>query len=425
MKKKYKDVIIFSLFLVLAVLIINLSAEQIFAQSQELEIEYPEIGNLEPETVDFPITYYFKYVFNFFIWVIGFIALGILIYGGLKYLTSTGKPEKIKSSRDQIISGFLGIIILLSAYVILNIINPQLLFFKIPGIELIPPEPMSLAPPTSQAPVLYESVKQIAEQVKLIFAGLKNSSQEIKDLTDECDCDRTQPLCLCDGGSDSSNCNPIECYAEDNTQPCPDEPEIKKEQQDVIAFRFELLYYRNRAVAGKESLLLEIEQLTDEKTYYEEREQDEMDILNTTPEDKPGTRENQQRIIDELRNEIDKLAEEIWYKERLAEELQSLVDIIDEIDPPALEISKLPDKCLYDEDGNYGILNVCNAHCKGKCHDFLDGCEPNGCDGGNPCPTGDIESNFDDIESSSGDLEASCNQIIRIIEDLILFKTNI
>lgn len=425
MKKKYKDVIVFSLFFILVVLIINLNAEQIFAQSRELEIEYPEISNLKPETVDFPLTYYFKYVFNFFIWAIGFIALGVLVYGGLKYLTSTGKPEKLKTARDQIIGSFLGIIILLSAYLILGVINPQLLLFKIPGIELIPPEPMPPGHPIPQSPVLYKSVRQIAEQVKLIFAGLENSSQEIKDLTERCDCNRTQSLCLCDGGSDSSSCSPIKCYAEDNTQPCPDEPEIKKEQQDVIAFRLEIIYYRNRATVEKESLLLEIEQLTDEKTYYEGREQDEIDILNTIPGDKPKARENQQRIINDLRDEIDKLAEEIGHKEHLAEELQNLVDIINGIDLPALEISELPDKCLYDEDGNYGVSNVCNAHCKGKCHDFLSGCEPDGCDGGNPCPTNDIENKLDDIGSSSGNLKATCNEIIRIIEDLILFKTTL
>ncbi len=425
MKKKYKNVIIFFLFFVLAVLVINLNAEQIFAQSRELEIEYEEIGGLKPETVDFPITSYVKYIFNYMIIGIGVTALWYLLEGGVRFLTSAGKQEKLKAARDQILAAFLGIIILLSAYIILNTINPQLLFFKMPGIELIPPEPMPPGHPIPQAPVLHESVRQIAEQVKLIFAGLKDSSQEIKDLTEKCDCNRTQPLCLCDGGSDSSSCNPIKCYAEDNTQPCPDEPEIKKEQQDVIAFRLEILYYKNRAVVEKESLLFEIEQLTDEKTYYEEREQDEIDILNTIPEDKPKARENQQRIIDELRNEIDKLAEEIGYKERLAEELQNLVDIINEIDLPALEISELPDKCLYDEDGNYGILNKCNARCKGKCHDLLSGCEPDGCDGGNPCPTGDIKSKLDDIESSSGNLEATYNEIIRIIEDLILFKTTL
>ena len=63
-------------------------------------------------------------------------------------------------------------------------------------------------------------------------------------------------------------------------------------------------------------MLLETGQLTDEKTYYEEREQDEIDILNTISGDKPKARENQQRIIEELRNEIDKLAEKIEHKEK-------------------------------------------------------------------------------------------------------------
>lgn len=431
MRKKLRIIIVFSFFLclffILVVSIIN--TKEALAQARELEIEYEEIEGLKPETVDFPITSYVKYIFNYMIIGIGLTALWYLLEGGVRFLTSMGKPERLKAARDQILAAFLGIIILLSAYLILSIINPQLLIFQIPGVKLVPPEPTSLPPSVPQAPALYGSVRQIAEQVKLILAGIEDSAQEIKDLTDECDCETTQALCLCDGGSDSSNCNPIKCYAEDNAQPCPDEPEIKKEQQDVIVFGLELLYYRNRAASEKESLLLEITQLTGEKNYFQARENDEREILNTIPTDKPRARENQQRIIDALSAERQNLETEIQLKEDLAIELQRLVDKINEISPPISEIGKLPDKCLYDEKrddgegGEYGVNNVCQAHCKGKCHDFKNGCEPDGCDGGNPCPTNDIETEFDNIGSFSGNLETISNEIINKIEEIIIFET--
>jgi len=59
--------------------------------------------------------------------IAGIIVFGVLIYGGIRYLTSVGSPSAIADAKDQIFSAFLGLIILLFSYLILNTLNPQLI----------------------------------------------------------------------------------------------------------------------------------------------------------------------------------------------------------------------------------------------------------------------------------------------------------
>ncbi len=99
---------------------------KVFGQ-RGLEIEYPDVpGAPSLETVETEIPAYVRYIFNFSIWITGLIAFGALIYGGFRYLTSTGKPEAIQDAKNWISAAFLGILILMSSWFILTNINPEL-----------------------------------------------------------------------------------------------------------------------------------------------------------------------------------------------------------------------------------------------------------------------------------------------------------
>jgi len=141
MIKKRRGVIIFSLvfFFVL------LSPYLLSAQERELEVEYPEIFGLEPETIRTGLPEYVRYIFNFSIVIVGFVLFGSLIWGGILYLTSTGNIVKLKEARDQISSAFLGTILLLSGYIILTTINPNLTIFRFPILKK--PEVPAYKPP--------------------------------------------------------------------------------------------------------------------------------------------------------------------------------------------------------------------------------------------------------------------------------------
>jgi hypothetical protein len=98
-----------------------------FSFVSALEVEYPEAGGIKPsDTTTLP--QYITYLFNFSIGIAGIIAFGVLVWSGIKILTSPDQPETVKDARTHIMGAFLGIIILLSSYLILTTINPQLKF---------------------------------------------------------------------------------------------------------------------------------------------------------------------------------------------------------------------------------------------------------------------------------------------------------
>lgn len=109
-------------------LIILLLVLGVFVLAKDLEVDYPNIGDKTPAPIstEAKLTDYIRYIFALSIRIAGFIALGVMIYGGIKWLVSGGSPGKIVDARSQILGGFLGIVILLSSYLILRTINPVL-----------------------------------------------------------------------------------------------------------------------------------------------------------------------------------------------------------------------------------------------------------------------------------------------------------
>lgn len=98
----------------------------------QLEVEYPKIGETEPPTTKTMLPGYVEYIFNLVILLSGLVAFGVLVVGGFRYLTSAGNPSVMSDAKDQIFSAFIGLIIVLSSYIILTTINPEL---KIINIE--------------------------------------------------------------------------------------------------------------------------------------------------------------------------------------------------------------------------------------------------------------------------------------------------
>jgi len=131
----FKKIILISLlaaFLVLLLASFSLAEEE---EGKPLEIEYPEIGKWRPVTVEQAfLPEYIKYIFNFAVAIAGLVVFGALIYGGFRYITSVGAPTAQTEAKDQIFAGVIGLVILLSSYLILTTINPQLTLLKSPTI---------------------------------------------------------------------------------------------------------------------------------------------------------------------------------------------------------------------------------------------------------------------------------------------------
>ncbi len=259
--------------LTLLLLILLTGASFVLAQEKPLEVVYPTVpGAATPIDTKTPLPDYVKYVFNLSLMLAGVIALAATVYGGTRYLTSAGSPARISDAKSQIFAGLLGLIILLSSYVILNTLNPKLLFFNITLPDL--GEPMAVPPPplpleeqtlyateipvaelidgigpaatggsTSSPAYLYEGVlakTRLARITKLsediwktskdtteLSAEIKEAAEEIKRLTDQCSCGRCNPV-GCNGCGD---CGPCGCQGD----PCPNRGAIQEQQALINA----------------------------------------------------------------------------------------------------------------------------------------------------------------------------------------------
>ena len=141
MTKKTKLLILFLL------LFVFLGTSFIYAQ-KPLEITYPQIpGATTPTATKEALPDYIRYIFLFSLYLGALIAFGSFIYGGIRYLTSTGSPPAIKDAKSQITAGILGLIILVSGYLILNTINPQLVALEVSFLGKAPSALPAAGPP--------------------------------------------------------------------------------------------------------------------------------------------------------------------------------------------------------------------------------------------------------------------------------------
>jgi len=135
-------------FIFLFLLVIFLfQASFVFA----LEIKYPTLpGAIPPQEIEKkPQAERLPLLINYFLRLIFVIAISIaitvIIYGGVLYLISGAKPAVLVSARNWISRGLLGLFILICSYLVLAVINPQLLVFKIE--QPLPSLLISPAPP--------------------------------------------------------------------------------------------------------------------------------------------------------------------------------------------------------------------------------------------------------------------------------------
>ena len=63
-----------------------------------------------------------KKIVNAVIFIIGIVAVVMIILGGVNYATSQGDPQKVKKGKDTILYGIIGLVIAILAYAIVNFV---------------------------------------------------------------------------------------------------------------------------------------------------------------------------------------------------------------------------------------------------------------------------------------------------------------
>ena len=62
-------------------------------------------------------------VMNTMFWVVGILSVIMLIYGGIKYITSGGSSSKLNDAKNTILYAIVGLVVSLIAVVIINFVN--------------------------------------------------------------------------------------------------------------------------------------------------------------------------------------------------------------------------------------------------------------------------------------------------------------
>ncbi|MCD6410711.1 hypothetical protein J7K92_02085 [bacterium] len=109
----------------------------------DLEVKYPRIpGITPPESVQVPLSFYLNYIFELAVGLAGFLVFFLLIRAGTIYVFNSYNPGKVKEAKEILTFAFVGFGIILSSYLILALINPQLVKFHLPSLTPAKLEPI-------------------------------------------------------------------------------------------------------------------------------------------------------------------------------------------------------------------------------------------------------------------------------------------
>ena len=132
---KSRSIKIFLLLAVLAISLISASSHNAaMAQSSNtVNISFPcpngTFGPCPDTTND--ITVYLNNLYKFAVGIVGLMALGMIVAGGVYYSLSAGNSGRQGEARSMITSAIVGALLLLCSYLILNTINPQITTLKL------------------------------------------------------------------------------------------------------------------------------------------------------------------------------------------------------------------------------------------------------------------------------------------------------
>lgn len=85
-------------------------------------------NNVEPiNGADNDISLPLQAIMNTIMGIIAAVCVIVIVIGGIQYMTSTGDPGKVKKAKDTILYGIIGLVIVILAAVIVNVVIVNIL----------------------------------------------------------------------------------------------------------------------------------------------------------------------------------------------------------------------------------------------------------------------------------------------------------
>jgi len=106
------------------------------SNSFALELAWPSLPGRTTLSDDTTLQELVQYFYEWTIALGGLAAFIAIIGAGFKYMSSTGNDSKMNEAKKEINSAFYGLLLLLSSFLILNTINPELVNLKMPSMTL-------------------------------------------------------------------------------------------------------------------------------------------------------------------------------------------------------------------------------------------------------------------------------------------------
>ncbi len=131
MKKKFN---LFLIFLSLVLVFSSFCEVKAADDDIQLNLTYPEFGGINLNE-DQDLNQMIAWGYYFIVGISGFSAFFMLVWGGFDWISSGLNPDRIGEAKDKINSAVIGLIIILSAYLILRIINPDLTTLELPDLQ--------------------------------------------------------------------------------------------------------------------------------------------------------------------------------------------------------------------------------------------------------------------------------------------------
>lgn len=78
---------------------------------------------------------YIQNFYNFALGISGALAMAMIVYGGIRYATSAGRPDAQTDAKDAIYSALFGVVLLFGAVLLLKTVNPQIITLSTSGVE--------------------------------------------------------------------------------------------------------------------------------------------------------------------------------------------------------------------------------------------------------------------------------------------------
>jgi hypothetical protein len=95
----------------------------------DLQLNYPTI-NGRTLSLGMNLNELIIWFYYFMVSIAGLASFVMIVVGGISWLTSAGNPSKTTDAKERIFSALLGLLLVLSSWIILKLVNPDLLILK-------------------------------------------------------------------------------------------------------------------------------------------------------------------------------------------------------------------------------------------------------------------------------------------------------